>query len=93
MQSCANALIEAGADLCVKNNKRKSAVNYLIRHFPNTIGAIEKRLDDGIKVKWEKEIEAGKEVEAGKEAYSKHVTMDFNVLLPTKNKKLSDVGM
>ena len=59
----------------------------MIRHLPNSITAIEERLDNGIIVKWEETSKAD-----GNTSYNKNVTMDFNVLMPTGEKKSSDVS-
>ena len=58
----------------------------MIRHLPNSITAIEERLDNGIIVKWETSKADGNT------SYNKNVTMDFNVLMPTVEKKSSDVS-
>ena len=71
----------------MKNKREKSTVNLLIRHLPNSIEAIEKRLDKGIQVEWDEEEEKD-----GKVAYNKTVTMDFKKLMPKKDKKSSEVG-
>lgn len=45
-----NLLIMAGADLCAKNSAGKSALQFAMKHVPNCIRAIERRMDAGLKV-------------------------------------------
>ncbi len=44
-------LIEAGADLCARNLAGQSTLQFCMKHLPHcTISAVEKRLDNSIKV-------------------------------------------
>lgn len=71
-QPCSDALIKAGADLCIKNKAGESALKNVLRHLPNSLLAIEERLDRGITLRWD---------DSGNLLY---VLLDFNVLLSKK---------
>ena len=75
----------AGADLCLENKDKKSAAIYLMRHLPNSIEAIEKRLDGGIKP-------VERSMEDDNMTCNKTVSMDYKVLLPREDKKEPDVS-
>ena len=75
-QSCSDALIREGADLCLKNKKGKSAIGEVLRYLPNSFKALEERLDSGItgEGRYSKDDDDNT-------SFNKTVTLNFNVLL------------
>lgn len=78
-----NVLIENGADLCSLDNANKSAFYTAIKYAPNSLKAIEKRLD------------AGLVMENPENEHEPSVRMDFTAIVPrTENLSIrSEVGL
>ena len=74
-------LIGEKADLCLRNNSGKSALNFVLKHQPSCIRAIEERFDNGVLVNWVTEEENGGD-EQGDVTYNDLVKMDFGTLIP-----------
>jgi ankyrin repeat protein len=71
-------LIKEGADLCVKNDLGKSALNFVMKYTPSCIRTIEERLDSGIKIDWTPPPDCDDASQ-----YSNIVQMDFNIVIPS----------
>ena len=74
-------LIGENADLCLRNKSGKSALNFVLKHQPSCIKAIEERLDSGVRVDWVTEEDNGGN-EQGDITYNDLVKMDFSTLIP-----------
>ena len=85
-QPCSDALIKAGADLCIKNDAGESALKNVLRHLPNSLQAIEERLDRGITLRCD---DSGNEDDKPVLVY----VLNFNVLLSKSHDDFFDANV